>query len=55
MKSNEAFFGDFYSLAAGELYSELTTEYTKRVEIRDKWNEINVIEIPYNTDYVAEF
>ena len=55
LKANEKFFGDFYSLASGELYSELTVGYTKRVEIRDKWSEIDIINLPYNTDYVAEF
>ena len=55
LTSNEKFFGDFYSLAASELYTELTSEYTKRVEVRERWGGLDIIGIPYNTDYVAEF
>ena len=55
LSSNQKFFGDFNVLAASELYTELINGYNKRVEVRDRWSEIDVIKIPYNTDYVAEF
>lgn len=49
-----AFFHDFYSDAAVYLYNESVSEIAKDVTIRKKHNEIDIIKIPYNYEFVAK-
>ena len=49
--SLEHFFLDFNSLASVSLYSEIVDEYSKDVEIKDKWNALNPVAIPRNYNY----
>lgn len=49
--SLEHFFYDFNSLASVSLYGEMIDEYSKDVELRDKWDAINPIAIPRNYDF----
>ncbi|MBE6635036.1 MAG: hypothetical protein E7617_02380 [Ruminococcaceae bacterium] len=52
-KSN--FFSDFYSLVAKELYKELLDGYIDSIELTDKWSELNITKIPYNTEFIPRF
>lgn len=54
-KNQNDFFLDFYSLAATSLYQKMIEEYAKKVEIMDKWKNIDCVNTPYNVDYVARF
>lgn len=46
-------FADYNLLASSALYQKMLTELAQEVELRDKWKEISVIDIPYSTDYTA--
>ncbi len=48
-------FSDFYSMVSDSVYEKMINEYKDKVELRDKWKEINVITIPKNTDFIARF
>ena len=50
-KTLEHFFRDFNTLASVSLYSETVDEYSKKVTVKDKWDKINPVAIPYNYDY----
>lgn len=50
-KSLEHFFRDFNSLASVSLYSEIVDAYSKDVEVKDDWKNINPVAIPYNYNY----
>ena len=49
-----AFFHDFYSDAADYLYNESVALISDDVKIKEKYNEIDVVEIPYNYVFVAK-
>ena len=49
--SLEHFFRDFNRLASAALYSRLVDEYAGEVILRDKWEKINPVAIPYNYDF----
>ncbi len=49
--SLEHFFVDFNALASVSLYGEIVDEYSKNVEIKDKWDAINPVAIPRNYNY----
>lgn len=48
-------FSDFYSLAANGIYQQLLSEGAKAVTVKDKWEQINPVSIPKNTDFIARF
>jgi hypothetical protein len=48
-------FSDFYYLAASELYYSLVEELAKEIEVKEKWNDISPIAVPYNYEYIARF
>ncbi len=49
--SLENCFSDFYTNLAFEFYVATLDEYMKDVEYKDKFDEINVLDIPYNQDF----
>lgn len=51
-RTDEAgFFTDFNKLAASALYSRWSNEYAKEVELRAKWENINIITHKYTSNY----
>ena len=48
-------FDDFYDLCAYDIYDKMLSEVVAKAELRDGWDEITPVYIPYNTDYVARF
>lgn len=49
-----AFFHDFYSDAAEYLYNESLALISHDVKIKEKYNEIDTVKIPYNYAFVAK-
>ena len=49
--SLEHFFHDFNTLSSVSLYSEIVEEYSKGVEIKDKFDAVNPVAIPRNYTY----
>ncbi|MBQ9071005.1 MAG: hypothetical protein IJY23_06650 [Clostridia bacterium] len=54
-EDKNGFFSDFSSLAATSVCQKMINDYAAKVEILDKWENINPVAIPYNTNYVAKF
>lgn len=48
-------FADFFDIVASETYNKMLSEMAKDVELRDAWEEIDAVDIPYNIDYIARF
>ncbi len=48
-------FSDFYSLAAEVLYQDMVEKLAKEIEVREKWDGISPVDIPYETEYNARF
>ena len=53
--TNSQFFGDFYDDASGYLYSSEIEKYFDYVTVKDKFYDIDLIELPYNYNLVANF
>ena len=51
----EIFFGDFFADAASYIYKRELEGYFGDVKIKDKFYDINLIELPYNYNLIANF
>ena len=49
------YFEDFKSLAASGIIETMIEESQRSVELRDKWNALDIINIPYLMTFIAEF
>ncbi len=48
-------FSDFYPLAAEVLFDELMAELTPGVKVKDKFYELDLINLPYNYIFIPKF
>lgn len=54
VSANRDFFHDFFSDAADYLYNDSLRQLIKDVQIQEKYYEMDVIALPYNSEYVAK-
>lgn len=53
--SDDWCFSDFFKNAAADTFQKMLDEISEQITPRDKWDSINPVTVPYNTDFVARF
>jgi hypothetical protein len=48
-------FSDFYPLAAEVIFDELMAELTPGVKVKDKFYEVDLVNLPYNYTFIPKF